>query len=120
MFGMSSIEFWEDDPQLYWAYRFSYIKQKEFEQNQKIQEMQLNCWLQGKINNIAFETALYNTFNKHPKQFPSFEKMFNSNDIKDTKRYKELSSQMEGIEDNDLRQQIEFNYWARLDMRKGG
>ena len=120
MFGMSSIEFWEDDPQLYWAYRFSYIKQKEFEQKQKIQEMQLNCWLQGKINNIAFEIALNNAFSKHAKQFPSFEKLFVEKNIEDTDRYKELSQQMEGVKDNDLKQQIEFNYWARLDMRKGG
>ena len=120
MFGMSSIEFWEGEPQLYWAYRFSYIKQKELEQKQNAKQMQLNCWLQGKINDIAFEIALNNALNKHKKQFPTFENLFKEKTIEDTDRYKELSSQMEGITDNDLRQQIEFNYWARLDMRKGG
>ena len=35
MFGMSSDEFWEQDPKLYWAYRTFYLKQKEIEHTER-------------------------------------------------------------------------------------
>lgn len=40
-YGMSVKEFWEDDPDLFWAYRFSYyIKQKEEQE-----KFNSNAWL---------------------------------------------------------------------------
>lgn len=114
MFGMSSIDFWENEPQLYWAYRFSYLKEQEINQKLETHKMQLTCWLQGKINEIAYEVAINNAMSKKKVEFPTFEKMFEKQQLSETKAYKELSEQLEDVEDNDVRQQIEFNYWARL------
>lgn len=114
MFGMSSIDFWENEPQLYWAYRFSYLKEQEINQKIETQKMRLTCWLQGKINEIAFEVALNNSLSKKKIDFPTFEKMFENQILNESKAYKELSEKLENVEDKDVRQQIEFNYWARL------
>lgn len=114
MYGMSSIEFWEQDPKLYWAYRFSYIKKQELENKLEILKMRQNCWLQGKINHVAFEVALNNALSKKKIEFPSYDAFFKETELKESKHYKELSKKLENIEDKDVRQQIEFNYWARL------
>lgn len=114
MFGMSSIDFWENDPQLYWAYHFSYMKKMETETKMQREQMQLNCWLQGKINEIALETALQNAFSKKKAKFPSYESLFKEQEIKNEKIYNDLAQKLENVEDKDVRQQVEFNYWARL------
>lgn len=114
MFGMSSIDFWENDPQLYWAYRFSYIQKVENEMKLQREQMQLNCWLQGKINEIALETALQNAFSKKKAKFPTYESLFQKEEIKNEKIYNDLVQKLEGVEDKDVKSQIEFNYWARL------
>lgn len=114
MFGMSSIEFWEDEPQLYWAYRFSYLKKIEMEQKLEIEKMQRSCWLQGAMNKVAYEVALNNSFSKKKIEYPSYEEMFEKNKLKETKAYKELEKQLENVDDRDIKQQIEFNYWARI------
>jgi hypothetical protein len=47
-------EFWYDDPELLWVYRFSYeekMKEKAMEQNS-------NAWLYGYYNYIAINAAL--------------------------------------------------------------
>ena len=49
MFGMSSTDFWEGDPQLYWAYRTFYLKQKEMEAEQT----KYNAWLLGNMQCMA-------------------------------------------------------------------
>jgi len=42
-YGMSVKEFWEDSPDLFWAYRFSF-----FERIKSMQEINnYNSWLQG-------------------------------------------------------------------------
>lgn len=114
MFGMSSTEFWEEEPQLYWAYRFSFMKKQEIEQQSKIEQMRLNCWLQGKINTLAFSIALNNAFSKKHLDFPDYNKLFKEQSVEDTKAYKDIEEQMEGVEDNNELREIEFNYWARL------
>lgn len=114
MYGMSSIDFWENDPQLYWAYHFSYIKKIEIEMKMQREQMQLNCWLQGRINEIALETALQNAFSKRKAAFPTYESLFNAQDRKNEKIYSDLEQKLKGVTDKDERQQIEFNYWARL------
>ncbi len=35
LYGMSVKEFWEEDPDLFWAYRFSYIERIKFENEDK-------------------------------------------------------------------------------------
>lgn len=57
---MSVKEFWEDDPELFWAYRFSYIQ--KLKQEQEITNT--NMWLQGAYIYEAVSVALSNAFSK--------------------------------------------------------
>lgn len=65
MFGMSSKEFWEEDPQLYWAYRTFYLKQQEESFERDNQYM----WLQGMYIYEGVSVALHNAFSKQPKTY---------------------------------------------------
>ena len=60
-YGMSVKEFWEETPDLFWAYRFSYYN--------KIKEQQeifnSNAWLQGAYFHEAISVALHNAFDKN-------------------------------------------------------
>jgi len=62
-FGMPIREFWEEEPELLWAYRKSYIEkmkmQKEF--------YNFNDWLQGLYIYDAVNKAIYNNFNNKNK-----------------------------------------------------
>ena len=113
MFGMSSKEFWEEEPQLYWAYRFSYEKEQEFIQKKEMEELKLVCWLQGKTTEIAVSIALNNAFSKKKQTFPTFEEFYKG---KDSNRpiNEELEKLLDGVEDKEERASIEFNYWARI------
>lgn len=55
---MSAKEFWEDNPDLFWAYRFSYINKKEQEQKEK----NYHAWLQGAYIYEALSVSLSNAF----------------------------------------------------------
>ena len=59
-FGMTSKEFWQDDPNLFSSYRTFYInkykKQSEIDNN--------NAWLFGLYTNIALNTSLSNMWKK--------------------------------------------------------
>ena len=57
---MSIKEFWEDDPELFWAFRFSYIQTKKQEQELNNN----NMWLQGAYIYEAISVALSNAFSK--------------------------------------------------------
>lgn len=105
MFGMSSKEFWEEDPQLYWAYRTFYLRkiENDYKQQDNI------CWLEGNYNYIAVATALNNAFSKKKTKY--IEKPLSD---KKEKTKTELQEKMEKEKDKNIRQQIEFNYWARL------
>lgn len=59
-YGMSVKEFWEESPDLFWAYRFSYLSKKEREQDLK----NTNMWLQGMYIYEAVSVALSNAFSK--------------------------------------------------------
>lgn len=53
-YGMSTKEFWEESPELFWAYRFSYInKYKE-----KIEYDNEQAWLQGAYFYEALSSSL--------------------------------------------------------------
>lgn len=69
-------EFWNDDPDLLWAYRNSYMQ--KMEQDLEIEKQMINykAWLQGLYNNRAVVSALSKDiqyfeqpieFNKQPK-----------------------------------------------------
>ena len=101
MFGMSSEDFWENDPQLYWAYRTFYLKKIEQEQQQKIEYLKYETWLKGSINLMATTLAIHNSFGKDDKiTYPTYDELFN-NDNKEEK-----------IDVNICVQQ-EYNAWAR-------
>lgn len=59
-YGMSTDEFWKQDPELFWAYRFSYIEKKKREQ----EENNYQAWLQGAYIWEAVSVALSNAFSK--------------------------------------------------------
>lgn len=105
MFGMSSKEFWEDDPQLYWAYRISFLKTKEIEG----EELNYKCWLEGSYTFLATSIALNNAFAKKKLEFPK-EPYGKGNKKEKTK----LQLELEKEKDKNIRQQMEYNYWARL------
>lgn len=65
MFGMSSKEFWEEDPQLYWAYQTFYLKQQEIQFEKDNQYM----WLQGMYIYEGVSVALNNAFQKTPRSY---------------------------------------------------
>lgn len=102
---MSSKEFWEEDPQLYWAYRTFYFKKMEIE----AEKMNYECWLEGNYIQIATSVSINNSFSKKKAEYPK--EPFGT---KHKKESTELQKKMEKEKDKDVRQQIEFNYWARL------
>ena len=69
-YGMSIKEFWEDDPNLFWAYRFSfYERQKANQETQNVSN-----WLQGAYIYEALVVALGNSFGgkgMKPLSYPS-------------------------------------------------
>lgn len=105
MFGMSSKEFWEDDPQLYWSYRTFFYKKMEIEGEKTNYE----SWLKGYYVFLATSVALNNAFSKKKAEYPK-EPLSSKQNTPPT----ELQEKMEKEKDKDVRQQIEYNYWARL------
>ncbi|MBE6139288.1 MAG: hypothetical protein E7174_02110 [Firmicutes bacterium] len=64
-YGMSVKEFWEDSPDLFWAYRFSF-----FERIKSMQEINnYNSWLQGAYICEAMQVAINNCFNKQKIEY---------------------------------------------------
>ena len=64
---MSIKDFWESDPELFWAYRFSYI-------NKLTRQEELNnynAWLQGLYNFEGISIALANSFGKGKYKYPA-------------------------------------------------
>lgn len=99
MYGMSEKEFWEDDPQLYWAYHIFYIKKQEYD----IEQLKYSSWLQGKLNYIAQSCALRDGFSKEEsKGFPTYDEIFEKNVTSIT------------IDDKNRTVELENNYWARF------
>lgn len=107
MFGMSSEEFWEQDPQLYWSYRTFYLKQKEQEARAQMETIKYTAWLNGQLSYIGVATALNNAFSKTKHDYPKFEEVFaKTND--DGKPQKLTKNEV------NLRVQEDFNSWARM------
>ena len=102
MFGMSSKEFWEDDPQLYWSYRTFYLKQREVAN----EDLKYETWLKGSINMMATSNAINNNFSKEKVKYPNYEEIFKNSET--IEKQEKLSKK-----DIDKRVQDEFNAWAR-------
>lgn len=105
MFGMSSKEFWEDDPQLYWAYRTFYLQKIKNDAETSNYE----AWLKGSYTCVAVSVALNNAFAKKKVSYPDKPLGAEKHQKKN-----ELQKKLEKITDKDIRQQAEFNFWARL------
>ena len=102
---MSSKEFWEEDPQLYWSYRTFYLKKLQ----EETETIDYKNWLNGSYNYLAVSIALNNAFSKKKEKFP--EKPFSA---KEKNKNTKLQAELEKEKDKDIRVQKEFNYWARL------
>lgn len=63
---MSMKEFWEDNPDLFWAYRFSYYNR--YKSQSKINNY--NAWLIGAYVFNAVSVALANSFGKGQHKYP--------------------------------------------------
>ena len=66
-YGMSIKDFWESDPELFWAYRFSYINKLKRESEEK----NYNAWLQGLYFYDGVSIALANSFGDKNYKYPS-------------------------------------------------
>ena len=107
MYGMSSKEFWEDDPQLYWAYRTFYLEKMKMEQQEKTEYIKYNAWLNGSTHCVATSIALNNAFSKTKREYPEYSKMFNDEKVEQKKKKKLTRNEI------NLKVQEEFNAWAR-------
>ena len=104
MFGMSDKEFWEDDPQLYWAYQTFYLKSKEVE----IEQENYNAWLQGIYVLSALNQSLSGVFGKKGQKKDIYPKVpFDFNQIKNEKQ--NLTK-----EEKETKYVNDFNAWARI------
>jgi hypothetical protein len=63
---MSIKDFWENDPELFWAYRFSYIN--KIKRESEIQNY--NAWLQGMYFYEGVTISLSNGFGKTTLKYP--------------------------------------------------
>lgn len=59
-YGMSVKSFWEDNPDLFWAYRFSYFDKMRLDS----EIFNSRAWLQGAYFHEAVSVALCNAFSK--------------------------------------------------------
>jgi len=55
---MSYKEFWEEDPEIFWAYHFYYYKKQEIE----LEKINFNSWLNGLYIYNAVSVSLSNAF----------------------------------------------------------
>ena len=76
-YGMSVKEFWEENPDLFWAYRFSYYEKLKTEQ----EIFNNNAWLQGAYFHEAVTVALCNTFSKSKVEYSKQPYGFNENKV---------------------------------------
>lgn len=59
-FGMQTAEFWEEEPELLWAYRKSYMDKKKIE----AETINYTAWLNGVYIYDAVATVIHNGFSK--------------------------------------------------------
>ncbi len=64
---MSANEFWEGNPDLFWAYRFSYFNKMKEDRD----AMNYQLWLQGAYFHEAVSVALANSFGKRKISYTS-------------------------------------------------
>ena len=89
-YGMSVKEFWEDNPDLFWAYRFSYYSKMKSDE----QAMNFQLWLQGAYFHEAVSVALANSFGKG-KKISYTEKPYNLTKEDEERELKEKQKKLE-------------------------
>jgi hypothetical protein len=85
-YGMSVKEFWEDDPDLFWAYRFSYFTKLKSEQ----EIFNNNAWLQGAYFHEAITVALCNVFSKQKVKYSEKPYGFERAEITEEQKKKQI------------------------------
>lgn len=89
-YGMSVKEFWEDNPDLFWAYRFSYYSRMK----EKQKDLNFQAWLQGAYFHEAVVVALSNSFGKGKKASYT-SKPYNLTKEDEEREYKEKQKNLE-------------------------
>jgi len=90
-YGMSVKEFWEEDPDLFWAYRFSYYER--FKLTKEYDNFKL--WLQGAYFFEAVSIALANSFGKGNSKYPNKPYELETKDDEENKKAKLKSKELE-------------------------
>lgn len=90
-YGMSVKEFWEDNPDLFWAYRFSYFTKLKEEK----ERFNNNAWVQGAYFHEAITVALCNAFTTQKIKYSDKPYTFDSEDTKKSKQ-EELTAKIKG------------------------
>lgn len=124
-YGMSIKEFWEDNPDLFWAYRFSYFT--KLKSNQEL--FNQNAWLQGAYFHEAVSVALHNTFSKQKITYTSSPYGVKKEELKEetikkqseilTKRIMERVSQVQAIKGEDKSSTTEKGNTKGGEIRRG-
>lgn len=92
-YGMSVKEFWEDDPDLFWAYRFSYYTKQKEEQ----EKFNSNAWLQGAYFYEALSVALCNAFSKSKVEYSKQPYGFERAEMTEEKKKKQIEMNVADI-----------------------
>lgn len=92
-YGMSVKEFWENDPDLFWAYRFSYYNKLKDEQEM----FNNNAWLQGAYFHEAISVALCNALSKQKVEYSKQPYGFEKKEINKQKQEKQIDKQVADI-----------------------
>lgn len=69
-FGMSTSDFWEEEPTMMWAYQKSYIDKKKIE----AETSNFNAWLQGVYFFQAVSISLYNNLGRNKSTIKTYPK----------------------------------------------
>lgn len=102
IYGMSYDEFWYEDPELFFSYRFSFFKRLEIEQ----QRTNYEAWLYGVYNFQAYSISLANAFggkNSKKIDYPSKPLDFDVQETFETKEEKFINTR---------------RYWSRFKENK--
>lgn len=84
-YGMPVYEFWEEDPDLFWVYRISYIdKTMEEEERQNMHNWMLGLYIQSAVGSIFSKNAKY-----MQKPIPMFPDRVNTNETPEEKKRRE-------------------------------
>lgn len=92
-YGMSVKEFWEDNPDLFWAYRFSYYEKLKIQQ----EIFNNNAWLQGAYFHEAISVALCNAFSKSKVEYSKQPYSFNRAEITEEQKKQQIETNVADI-----------------------